>query len=91
MHGMPAIVFAFGAEQEFYLFKLDEAGKPTKIPYDEAGYMDIAPEDKGENIRREICLTAGTDGNSSGKLSPRRRTRAERNRLPLFRPSNRSR
>lgn len=21
------------------------------------GYMDIAPEDKGENIRREICLT----------------------------------
>ncbi len=27
------------------------------IPYDHAGYMDIAPEDKGENIRREICLT----------------------------------
>ena len=49
--------FAFGAEQEFYLFQLDENGKPTTIPYDEAGYMDIAPEDKGENIRREICLT----------------------------------
>lgn len=49
--------FAFGAEQEFYLFKLDEHGRPTKEPYDEAGYMDIAPEDKGENIRREICLT----------------------------------
>ncbi len=49
--------FAFGAEQEFYLFKLDEDGEPTKIPYDRAGYMDIAPEDKGENIRREICLT----------------------------------
>ena len=49
--------FLFGAEQEFYLFKLDEDGKPTKIPYDEAGYMDIAPEDRGENIRREICLT----------------------------------
>ena len=49
--------FAFGAEQEFYLFNLDENGKPTKIPYDEAGYMDIAPEDRGENIRREICLT----------------------------------
>ena len=48
--------FAFGAEQEFYLFELDEKGKPTKIPYDEAGYMDIAPEDRGENIRREICL-----------------------------------
>lgn len=49
--------FSFGAEQEFYLFKLDENGKPTKKPYDYAGYMDIAPEDCGENIRREICLT----------------------------------
>ncbi len=49
--------FSFGAEQEFYLFHLDENGKPTKLPYDNAGYMDIAPEDRGENIRREICLT----------------------------------
>ena len=49
--------FTFGAEQEFYLFLLDDNGKPTKTPSDEAGYMDIAPEDHGENIRREICLT----------------------------------
>lgn len=49
--------FAFGAEQEFYVFELDEKNKPTRIPYDEAGYMDLAPEDRGENIRREICLT----------------------------------
>ena len=49
--------FYFGAEQEFYLFELDEKNDPTKIPYDRAGYMDIAPEDKGENVRREICLT----------------------------------
>lgn len=48
--------FSFGAEQEFYLFLLDEADKPTKIPYDEAGYMDIGPDDRGENVRREICL-----------------------------------
>ena len=48
--------FYFGAEMEFYLFQLDEKGQPTKEPYDFAGYMDIAPEDKGENIRREICL-----------------------------------
>ena len=48
--------FAFGAEQEFYLFCLDENGEPSQTPYDDAGYMDIAPEDKGENIRREICL-----------------------------------
>ncbi|MCQ2496306.1 MAG: glutamine synthetase family protein [Lachnospiraceae bacterium] len=49
--------FTFGTEMEFYLFKLDENGEPTKIPYDKAGYLDIAPEDKGENVRREICLT----------------------------------
>lgn len=49
--------FFFGAEQEFYLFTLDDNGNPTKEPYDNAGYMDIAPEDKGENIRREVCLT----------------------------------
>ena len=51
------ISFAFGAEMEFYLFNLDENGKPTRIPYDHAGYMDIAPDDRGENVRREICLT----------------------------------
>ncbi|MBQ7173495.1 MAG: glutamine synthetase [Clostridia bacterium] len=49
--------FYFGAEQEFYLFELDDKGLATKIPYDNAGYMDIAPEDRGENVRREICLT----------------------------------
>ncbi len=51
------LTFYFGAEEEFYLFELDERGLPTKTPYDRAGYMDIAPEDKGENVRREICLT----------------------------------
>lgn len=51
------INFFIGSEMEFYLFKLDENGNPTKIPFDNAGYMDIAPEDKGENIRREICFT----------------------------------
>ena len=49
--------FYFGAEQEFYLFELDQNGEKTEKPYDNAGYMDIAPADKGENIRREICLT----------------------------------
>lgn len=51
------ISFAFGSEMKFYLFKCDENGEPTNIPYDNAGYMDVAPEDKGENVRREICLT----------------------------------
>ena len=50
------IDFSFGSALEFYLFKLDENDNPTTIPYDNAGYMDIAPEDKGENIRRQICL-----------------------------------
>jgi glutamine synthetase len=48
--------FSFGSELEFYLFKLDENGEPTNIPYDRASYMDVAPEDKCENVRREICL-----------------------------------
>lgn len=46
-----------GTECEFYLFLLDEQGNPTRIPQDRAGYCDIAPLDKGENVRREICLT----------------------------------
>lgn len=44
-------------ECEFYLFKTDDDGNPTKLPYDNAGYLDIAPLDKGENIRRQICFT----------------------------------
>lgn len=51
------IEFRFGSRMEFYLFKTNEFGEPTLTPYDNAGYMDIAPLDKGENVRREICLT----------------------------------
>ncbi len=46
----------FGPEVEFYLFHIDENGEQTSEPFDRAGYMDIAPDDRGENIRREICL-----------------------------------
>lgn len=46
-----------GTEFEFYLFKTDEEGNRTFKPFDTAGYMDIAPEDCGENVRREICFT----------------------------------
>ncbi len=41
---------------EFYLFKTDENGNPTDIPWDNGSSYDIAPLDRGENIRREICL-----------------------------------
>ena len=46
-----------GSEFEFYLFKTDDEGNPTDVPFDNAGYFDIAPLDRGENVRREICLT----------------------------------
>ena len=49
--------FSFGSELEFYLFRLDENGEVTDVPYDQATYMDVAPEDRCENVRREICLT----------------------------------
>ena len=45
-----------GAECEFYLFKTDENGDATDTTLDQGGYLDISPLDKGENIRREICL-----------------------------------
>ncbi len=47
----------FGAENDFYLFRTDENGDPTETPFDEAGYLDEAPEDRGEDVRRDICLT----------------------------------
>lgn len=49
--------FHMGPECEFYLFETDNNGKPVLVPHDEASYFDVAPLDKGENVRREICLT----------------------------------
>ena len=46
-----------GTDSEFYLFQLSETGEPTFTTQDKAGAYDIAPLDKGENVRREICLT----------------------------------
>ncbi|MBQ8509207.1 MAG: glutamine synthetase [Clostridia bacterium] len=46
-----------GSECEFYLFNTDEKGSPTLEPCDQAGYMDVAPLDRGENVRRSVCLT----------------------------------
>ncbi|SPN76241.1 type I glutamate--ammonia ligase [Brochothrix thermosphacta] len=48
--------FNLGPEPEFFLFKLDENGKPTLELNDNAGYFDLAPTDLGENCRRDIVL-----------------------------------
>ena len=49
--------FLVGPECEFYLFETDEHGLPTRTPFDQGGYFDLAPVDRGENVRRQICLT----------------------------------
>ena len=46
-----------GTRCEFYLFETDMQGKPTRTPCDQGGYLDVAPLDKCENPRREICLS----------------------------------
>ena len=43
-----------GPEAEFFIFELDEQGKPTTRPHDNAGYYDAAPNDMAEDIRRDI-------------------------------------
>ena len=48
--------FNVGPECEFFLFQLDENGKPTTQTGDEASYFDLGPLDRGESTRREICL-----------------------------------
>ncbi|HPF87740.1 MAG TPA: glutamine synthetase family protein, partial [Candidatus Limiplasma sp.] len=47
----------FGAECEFYLFEADEQGHITNRPQDSGTYLDVAPLDRGEDVRREISLT----------------------------------
>ena len=47
-------VMNVGPEAEFFLFKKDVDGSPTTTPQDKAGYYSVAPDDKGESIRRQI-------------------------------------
>jgi len=46
-----------GPELEFFLFHLDNEGRPTTVTQDKAGYFDLAPVDLGENARRDMVLT----------------------------------
>ncbi len=43
-----------GPEVEFFLFLLDEGGRPTTRTHDTGAYFDLAPIDKGERARRDI-------------------------------------
>lgn len=43
-----------GPEAEFFLFKKDENGMPTLDTHDDAYYYDVAPNDKGEDIRAQM-------------------------------------
>lgn len=52
----------FGTACEFYVLKTDEDGTPAFIPYDNAGYCDVAPIDRCENIRRDIIFSMESMG-----------------------------
>jgi glutamine synthetase len=45
-----------GPEAEFFLFLIDDQGRPTTITHDTAGYFDMSPIDLGENARRDMVL-----------------------------------
>lgn len=46
-----------GPECEFFLFQVDQNGRPTTTTHDKAGYFDMTPVDMGENARRYMVLT----------------------------------
>lgn len=43
-----------GPEAEFFLFLLDEQGRPTVQTHDQGGYFDISPIDQGEEARKDV-------------------------------------
>ena len=44
-----------GPECEFFLFHLDQNGKPTTETFDKGGYFELGPTDRGESCRNDIC------------------------------------
>lgn len=55
--GKKGYTFDVRTECEFFLFQTDENGLPTTVTYEQAGYLDLAPIDMGENARRDIIMT----------------------------------
>lgn len=50
------LTFFVGPEPEFYIFNLDDKGNPILENNDKAGYFDMAPLDRGEEVREAIVL-----------------------------------
>lgn len=49
--------FNVGPQCEFFLFQMDDEGRPTTNASDRAGFYDLGPVDLGENARRDMVLT----------------------------------
>lgn len=49
--------FDVGPELEFFLYNMEEDGRPTTYSSERAGYFDLGPLDFGENARRDMVLT----------------------------------
>ena len=56
MRSMGFKAFNCGVEPEFFLFKLDEEGKPSLKFNDKGDYFDLAPIDSAVDCRRDIVL-----------------------------------
>ncbi|WP_026506715.1 glutamine synthetase family protein [Butyrivibrio sp. MC2013] len=50
------IRFEITPELEFFLLTCDDNGLPVAATAESAGYLDVAPSDWGENVRRDIIL-----------------------------------
>lgn len=48
--------FNVGVEPEFFLFKIDQNGKPLVETSDHGSYFDLTPLDGSEDVRRDIVL-----------------------------------
>jgi glutamine synthetase len=48
--------FNVGPELEFFLFHVDEEGRPTTKTHDKGGYFDLDNVDLGGNCRRDMCI-----------------------------------
>ena len=52
--GKKGLKYNIGPEPEFFIVDIDNEGYP--MPYDDAGYFDVEPKDKGPDFRGEITF-----------------------------------